>query len=85
MAEKESAKLQILRSLRGTVLSVDAILLEKTMEIRELAEINLGTVIQFDIPVTEPVFLSVNGTKIARGTVVQSGDHYGLELKKMLS
>ena len=74
----------ILKNLKGTELPVDIVLMEKELQLSQLLNLNLGTVLLFEIPASNPAVLSVNKTRVAHGDIVQVGENYGVKLTEML-
>jgi flagellar motor switch protein FliN/FliY len=54
------------------------------LPMREVLQLNIGTVVQLDKPADAPVELSVNGKLIARGEVVVIEDRYGVKITELL-
>ena len=54
------------------------------LPMREVLQLNIGSVIQLDKPADAPVELSVNGKLIARGEVVVIEDRYGVKITEVL-
>jgi len=54
------------------------------LPMREVLQLNIGSVIQLDKPADAPVELSVNGKLIARGEVVVIEDRYGVKITEVV-
>jgi flagellar motor switch protein FliN/FliY len=54
------------------------------LPMREVLQLNIGSVVQLDKPADAPVELSVNGKLIARGEVVVVEDRYGVKITEVL-
>jgi flagellar motor switch protein FliN/FliY len=54
------------------------------LPMREVLQLNIGSVIQLDKPADAPVELSVNGKLIARGEVVVIEDRYGVKITEVI-
>ncbi len=63
-------------------LSVEIGSVSRTMQ--DLLDLKQGTVIELDRPIDEPVDILANGTVIARGEVVNAGDHYGVRITEVV-
>lgn len=82
MVSAEGQK-KILQKIHDTPLDVSVIVMEKKIQIGELASLTPGSLLQFDIPTTEPAQLHINGRAVAEGQVVQIRDNFGLQIKKV--
>src|ERR1019366_8095034 len=54
------------------------------LPMREVLQLNIGSVIQLDNTADRPVELSVNGKLIARGEVVVIEDRYGVKITEVI-
>ena len=54
------------------------------LPMREVLQLNIGSIIQLDKPADAPVELSVNGKLIARGEVVVIEDRYGVKITEII-
>ena len=63
-------------------LSVEIGSVSRTMQ--DLLDLKQGTVIELDRPIDDPVDILANGTVIARGEVVNAGDHYGVRITEVV-
>ena len=54
------------------------------LPMREVLQLNIGSVVQLDKPADAPVDLSVNGKLIARGEVVVIEDRYGVKITEVI-
>ena len=54
------------------------------LPMREVLQLNIGSVVQLDKPSDAPVELSVNGKLIARGEVVVIEDRYGVKITEVI-
>ncbi len=59
-------------------LSVEIGSVSRSMQ--DLLDLKQGAVIELDRPIDEPVDILANGTVVARGEVVNAGDHYGVRI-----
>jgi len=58
---------------------------KRSMRLREILELDAGSVIELDRQVQEPADLLLDGRLIARGEVVVVDGNYGLRVLKMIS
>jgi flagellar motor switch protein FliN/FliY len=56
-----------------------------SMTIEEVLELGVGSVIQLDRMVGEPVDIYVSNRKLAQGEVVVVGEHFGIRITRLLS
>ena len=54
------------------------------LPMKEVLQLNIGSVVQLDKPADAPVELSVNGKLIARGEVVVVGDRFGVKITEVV-
>ena len=54
------------------------------LSMREVLQLDAGSVVQLDKPADAPVELNVNGKLIARGEVVVIEDRFGLKITEVL-
>jgi len=54
------------------------------LPMREVLQLNIGSVVQLDKTADAPVELSVNGKLIARGEVVVIEDRYGVKITEVI-
>jgi flagellar motor switch protein FliN/FliY len=54
------------------------------LPMREVLQLNIGSVVQLDKPADGPVELNVNGKLIARGEVVVVEDRFGIKITEVL-
>ena len=54
------------------------------LPMREVLQLNVGSVVQLDKAADAPVELSINGKLIARGEVVVIEDRYGVKITEVL-
>ena len=54
------------------------------MPMREVLQLNVGSVIQLDKVADEPVQLSVNNKLVARGEVVVVENRFGIKITELL-
>jgi flagellar motor switch protein FliN len=54
------------------------------LPMRDVLQLNVGSVVQLDQSADAPVELSVNGKLIARGEVVIIEDHYGVKITEII-
>ena len=55
------------------------------MPMREVLELNVGSVVQLDKIADEPVQLSVNGKLLARGEVVVVENRFGIKITELVT
>lgn len=86
MAEEEitNSQVQILKSIKDTELELKIVLMGKKFEIGELLNLGPGGVLMFDVPATTPAKLAVNSKTFATGTVVETGERYGLQVGEVI-
>jgi len=63
-------------------LSVEIGSVSRTMQ--DLLTLQQGAVVQLDRPIDDPVDILANGTVIARGEVVNSGERYGVRITEIV-
>ncbi len=56
-----------------------------TLTVRDLLQLNEGSVVEFDRRVGEPLDLLVNGTLLAHGELVVIDDGFGIRLTEVMS
>ncbi|MDF2576881.1 MAG: Type flagellar switch regulator (C-ring) FliN C-term [Chlamydiales bacterium] len=83
--EEENNSLRILKNIQTTPLKLDVVLLQQEISIKQLMTLSPGSVLPFDYSVKTPAYLTVNRKKIAKGTVVQANEHYGLRVDEILA
>ena len=54
------------------------------LPMKEVLQLNIGSVVQLDKPADAPVELSVNGKLIARGEVVVVEDRFGVKITEII-
>lgn len=54
------------------------------LPMREVLQLNIGSVVQLDQAADAPVELSINGKLIARGEVVVIEERYGVKITEVL-
>jgi len=54
------------------------------LAMKDVLQLNIGSVVQLDKPADAPVELSVNGKLIARGEVVVIEDRYGVKITEVI-
>jgi flagellar motor switch protein FliN/FliY len=54
------------------------------LPMKEVLQLNIGSVVQLDKPADAPVELSVNGKLIARGEVVVVEDRFGVKITEVV-
>ena len=54
------------------------------LPMREVLQLNIGSVVQLDKAADAPVELSINGKLIARGEVVIIEDRYGVKITEVI-
>jgi flagellar motor switch protein FliN/FliY len=56
-----------------------------SMTVQEILQLGIGSVVQLDRIVGEPVDIYVSDRKFAQGEVVVMGEHFGVRITKVLS
>ena len=56
-----------------------------TMTVQEILQLGIGSVVQLDRIVGEPVDIYVSDRKFAQGEVVVVGEHFGVRITKLLA
>lgn len=56
-----------------------------TMTVQDILELSVGSVVQLDRIVGEPVDVFVSDRRIAQGEVVVMGEHFGVRITRVLS
>jgi flagellar motor switch protein FliN/FliY len=56
-----------------------------SLTVQEILELGIGSVIQLDRMVGEPVDIYVSNRKLAQGEVVVVGEHFGIRITRLLS
>ena len=74
------ARLDELNRLLKIQVPVIAVLAEKTLKLREVLDLAVGSLIQLDKPVDEPLDLKVNNHPIATGHTVRQGENFALRI-----
>jgi flagellar motor switch protein FliN len=54
------------------------------LPMKEVLQLNIGSVVQLDKPADAPVELSINGKLIARGEVVVIEDKFGVKITEVI-
>jgi flagellar motor switch protein FliN/FliY len=54
------------------------------LPMKDVLQLNIGSVVQLDKPAGAPVELSVNGKVIARGEVVVVEDRFGVKITELI-
>ncbi|HLP17820.1 MAG TPA: flagellar motor switch protein FliN [Bacteroidota bacterium] len=79
--ERSNRKLDMLHDIS---LSISIELGRRMMMIREILELERGSIVEFDKLASEPVDILINGTKMAEGEVVVIDKHFGIRITTML-
>lgn len=56
-----------------------------TMQIGDVLKLGIGSVLELNRSVSEPVDLMVQGVRLARGEVVVVDDHFAIRIKEILN
>jgi flagellar motor switch protein FliN/FliY len=56
-----------------------------TMTVQEILDLSVGSVVQLDRIVGEPVDIYVSDRRIAQGEVVVVGEHFGVRITRVLT
>lgn len=70
-----------LQHLLEVQVTVTAELGRITMTIGEVLKLGVGSILELDRPVSEPIDLMVNGVRLARGEVVVVNDRFAIRIK----
>ena len=70
--------------LRGVELPVTLCFGRRRMRLREVLELNAGSVVELDRQVEDPVELLLDGRVIARGEVVVVDGSYGIRVREVI-
>ncbi len=81
-SDKMGRKLDMLHDIS---LSISIELGRRMMMIREILELERGSIVEFDKLASEPVDILINGTKMAEGEVVVIDKHFGIRITTMLN
>ncbi len=81
-SEKMGRRLDMLHDIS---LSISIELGRRMMMIREILELERGSIVEFDKLASEPVDILINGTKMAEGEVVVIDKHFGIRITTMLN
>lgn len=71
--------------LLGTAMPISACLGEVEMEVRDLLDLGVNSVVRLDRRVGEPVDLTLRGVKFAKGHVVVIGERIGVRISEILA
>ena len=83
VTERDITKL--LDRLMDIPLSVEVVVGETVIQIRELINLGPGSVLELDRETTEPVDIKVNGKLIAKGELVVVGEKFGVRITEIYS
>ncbi len=72
-----------LNSLLDVKVTVTVELGRAAIPIADVLKLNVGSVLELDRPVSEPVEVMVQGVRFARGEVVVVDDRFGIRLKEI--
>jgi flagellar motor switch protein FliN len=78
------APLGNLSSLMDVTVTVTAEFGRVKLPISSLLKLSVGSVLEMDRDISEPVDLLVQGTLLARGEIVVVGDRFAIRLKELL-
>jgi flagellar motor switch protein FliN/FliY len=73
-----------LDNLLDVTVRVTAELGRTTVSIGEILRLGVGSVVELDRPVSEPVDLMAQGVRLARGEVVVVDDRFALRIKEII-
>lgn len=65
-------------------MTVEVVLGETELTVREVMEIGVGSVVELNRSYGEPVDVYLNGRLVARGEVVTAGEQFGVKIKEIL-
>jgi flagellar motor switch protein FliN/FliY len=80
----EAAKAAGVSFLWDIPLTVEVVLGETELTVREVMEIGVGSVVELNRSYGEPVDVYLNGRLVARGEVVTAGEQFGVKIKEIL-
>ena len=69
-----------LKRLLNIEIPIIAVMAEKTMTLKEILNLTIGSIIQLDKPAEEHLDLLVNNQRIGQGQTVRVGDNFGLKI-----
>ncbi|MFI4876641.1 MAG: FliM/FliN family flagellar motor switch protein [Blastopirellula sp. JB062] len=72
------------KSLLKIAIEVNVTLASKKMRVREITELGIGSIIQFDKSCEESIDLEVGEHRIAQGEAVKIGDKFGMRVNNVL-
>ncbi len=67
----------------GLSVPVTATLAERDMTVESIANITVGAIVEFDVPVDAELILYVSNQAIGRGQAVKSGEQFGLRVTRI--
>lgn len=62
---------------------VSATLAERDMDIASILAINVGAIVEFDVPVEAELTLYVGNHAIGRGQAIKSGENFGVRITQI--
>ncbi|MBX5467176.1 MAG: flagellar motor switch protein FliN [Firmicutes bacterium] len=65
-------------------MTVEVVLGETELTVRDVMAVGVGTVIELNRSYGEPVDVYLNGRLVARGEVVTAGEQFGVKIKEIL-
>jgi flagellar motor switch protein FliN/FliY len=71
--------------LLGVSVTATAELGRATLAVGDVLKLGVGSILQLDRPVSEPVDLVIQGVRLARGEVVIVDDRFAIHIKEILS
>ena len=74
---------KILDRLMDIPLTVEVVVGETTIQIRDLINLGPGSVLELDRETTEPVDIKVNGKLMAKGELVVVGEKFGVRITEI--
>lgn len=83
-ASGEGAKASGVSFLWDIPMTVEVVLGETELTVREVMEIGVGSVVELNRSYGEPVDVYLNGRLVARGEVVTAGEQFGVKIKEIL-
>lgn len=86
--KQDDLQLQLLPAYTRSLLKVEipmcVTLVKAKKPIGKIRELGPGAIIQFEKNCDDPITLEANGRKIAEGSAVRVGEHFGIEVSKIL-
>lgn len=72
-----------LQSILEIPLSVEVIIGEAEMPLKDVLDLNPGAIVELNREISDPVDIKVNGKLVARGEIVTIGENFGVRIKEI--